>query len=189
MKVASYIDEIFPPEDIPNYQIKKIIGKGSYGHVAKATRKNSPETVAIKKITGLFNTLPETRRILREIILLKSCNHPNIVRLLDVILPKSQNANNFTELYIVTEFCDSDLAKVFRLDGNFLSLEDVRSIAYQIACGYSTDLFRLKYLHSANIIHRDLKPANVLINTTKGLVVKICDFGLSRVLDDISDFN
>lgn len=46
--------------------------------------------------------------------------------------------------------------------------------------------FRLKYLHSANIIHRDLKPANVLINT-KGLVVKICDFGLSRVLDDDKD--
>lgn len=41
----------------------------------------------------------------------------------------------------------------------------------------------LKYLHSANIIHRDLKPANVLINT-KGLTVKICDFGLSRVIND-----
>ena len=40
---------------------------------------------------------------------------------------------------------------------------------------------RLKYLHSANIIHRDLKPANVLINS-KGLTVKICDFGLSRSL-------
>lgn len=42
---------------------------------------------------------------------------------------------------------------------------------------------RLKYLHSANIIHRDLKPANVLINT-KGIVVKICDFGLSRIVND-----
>ena len=41
--------------------------------------------------------------------------------------------------------------------------------------------FRLKYLHSANVVHRDLKPANVLING-QGLVVKICDFGLARII-------
>lgn len=64
-KITSYNDEIFPPADLPNYQIKKIIGKGSYGHVAKAVKKNSPGYVAIKKITWLFNSLPETRRILR----------------------------------------------------------------------------------------------------------------------------
>jgi serine/threonine protein kinase len=63
--VSSYIDQIFPPEDFPKYHIKKIIGKGSYGHVAKAIRKNTPGYVAIKKITNLFNSLPETRRILR----------------------------------------------------------------------------------------------------------------------------
>ena len=44
-------------------------------------------------------------------------------------------------------------------------------------------LYRLKYLHSANIIHRDLKPANGLINS-KGLAVKICDFGLSRTVEE-----
>lgn len=44
-------------------------------------------------------------------------------------------------------------------------------------------IYRIKYLHSANIIHRDLKPANVLLNS-KGLTVKICDFGLSRVIED-----
>jgi serine/threonine protein kinase len=41
--------------------------------------------------------------------------------------------------------------------------------------------YRLKYLHSANVVHRDLKPANVLING-QGLVVKICDFGLARII-------
>ena len=56
-KVSSYIDQIFPPEDFANYQIKKIIGKGSYGHVAKAVKKNTSIQVAIKKITNLFNSL------------------------------------------------------------------------------------------------------------------------------------
>lgn len=87
--------------------------------MAKAVRKSQSGTVAIKKITGLFASLPETRRILREIVLLKNCRHPNIVQLLDVILPRSQTVDNFKELYLVTEFCDSDLAKVFKLDGNY----------------------------------------------------------------------
>ncbi len=46
-------------------------------------------------------------------------------------------------------------------------------------------LLRLKYLHSANVVHRDLKPANVLING-QGLVVKICDFGLARIIEEIN---
>ena len=64
-RVISYVNEIFPPQYFENYTIKKIIGKGSYGHVAKAVRKNQSGFVAIKKITNLFATLPETRRILR----------------------------------------------------------------------------------------------------------------------------
>lgn len=92
----SYVEEIFPPEDFPNYDVKKIIGKGSYGHVAKAIKKSTKSFVAVKKITGLFQSLQETRRILREIVLLKNCKHPNIVHLIDVILPKSQSPKNFT---------------------------------------------------------------------------------------------
>lgn len=64
---------------------------------------------------------------------------------------------------------------MFKAEGNFFDIDHIRHISYQILCG-------LKYLHSANIIHRDLKPANVLINS-KGLAVKICDFGLSRSLN------
>lgn len=44
----------------------------------------------------------------------------------------------------------------------------------------------LKYLHSANVIHRDMKPANVLING-HGLTVKICDFGLARVIEELEN--
>ena len=47
--------------------------------------------------------------------------------------------------------------------------------------GMAFAIFRLKYLHSASVVHRDLKPANVLING-QGLVVKICDFGLARII-------
>lgn len=89
-KIVSYVDEIFPPENFEEYTLKKIVGKGSYGHVAKAVKKNQQKYVAIKKITNLFISLPETRRILRELVLLKNCKHENIVQMIDVIIPKNQ---------------------------------------------------------------------------------------------------
>ena len=45
----------------------------------------------------------------------------------------------------------------------------------------------MKYLHGAGILHGDLKPANVLLKSvskdTRGFNCKLCDFGLSRLLD------
>lgn len=43
----------------------------------------------------------------------------------------------------------------------------------------------LNFLHSANIVHRDLKPANFLIDSFSR--VMICDFGMARVLPNLSD--
>ena len=64
--ISNPVNDIFPPADFDDrYKVKKIIGKGSYGYVAKATRKDDGSYVAIKKIINLFQTLPETRRILR----------------------------------------------------------------------------------------------------------------------------
>ena len=57
-KIPSYVDEIFPPMTFKNYSVKKIVGKGSYGHVAKAVSKKTQKYVAIKKITNLFASLP-----------------------------------------------------------------------------------------------------------------------------------
>ena len=57
--ISNPINDTFPPEDFDDrYKVKKIIGKGSYGYVAKATRKSDNSYVAIKKIVNLFQTLP-----------------------------------------------------------------------------------------------------------------------------------
>ncbi len=134
--IANYVNEIFPTEDFGDkYKVKKIIGKGSYGYVAKAVRKSTNSYVAIKKIIKLFESGPETRRILREIVLLKNCKHPNIVSMIEVILPKDQTPQNFDKIYLVTEFCDSDLQKVFKSDNIFFQLDDVKYITYQLLCG------------------------------------------------------
>lgn len=101
--IKNYVDDIFPAQDFDGkYKIKKIIGKGSYGYVAKAVRREDNSYVAIKKIVNLFQTLPQTRRILREIVLLKNCKHPNIVHMIEVKVPKKQTLDNFDQIYLIT---------------------------------------------------------------------------------------
>lgn len=124
-------------------------------------------------MTGVFDDLVDGKRILREIVLLKRLSHDNIVNLIEVFVPKN-DFKKFTEVYLVMEYVDSDLKKMFKKSG-FLTEEEVAKIAYQMLLG-------INYLHSAGVWHRDLKPANVLIQPD--LKVKICDFGLSRSVEE-----
>lgn len=71
-------------------------------------------------------------------------------------------------------YLDIDLYKVIK-SGQQLSDEHIQYMIYQILKG-------LKYLHSAGIMHRDLKPSNLL--STERCDVKMCDFGLSRKIED-----
>lgn len=69
---------------------------------------------------------------------------------------------------------DTDLYKIIKTNQE-LSDEHYKFIMYQI-------LRALLFLHSANVIHRDIKPSNILIN--EDCIIKLCDFGLSRNLDN-----
>lgn len=86
---------------------------GSYGSVFKARNKKTGEFVAIKKIGHLFDDLIDCKRVLREITLLKRINHPNIVRLLDIIIPPGEE-ECFNEIYLVFEYATGDLKKLFK---------------------------------------------------------------------------
>lgn len=90
--------------------------------------------------------------------------HENIVQIINVL--KAENDN---DIYIVTDFMESDLHAVIKAG----ILEEVHKqyIIYQV-------LRALKYMHSGQLIHRDIKPSNVLLNSD--CAVKMCDFGLAR---------
>lgn len=155
----------------PNYEVKQLIGTGSYGSVCEAFDTNKKRLVAIKRIAHMFEDLIDCKRILREIAILSKLEHENIVQIYDIVAPS--NIHTFDELYMVMEICDSDLKKLCRTDVTLTPLH-INTLLYNLLVG-------LKYLHSAGIYHRDLKPANCLVN--QDCSVKICDFGLSRAIE------
>ncbi len=151
-----------------DYEIVKIIGKGSYGDVAEAIHKPTKRKVAIKRIYRVFEDLVDCKRIVREIAILRRMKHPNVVGLFDIIEPK--DLKTFDTLYLVMEYCQSDAKKLVK-SATHLQLAHIQLLMYNLMCG-------VKYIHSAEVIHRDLKPANILLN--EDCSVRICDFGLAR---------
>ena len=51
------------------------------------------------------------------------------------MIPHDQTVENFDKIYIVTEYCDTDLRKLFQMEETYLQIDDVKYILYQIACG------------------------------------------------------
>jgi mitogen-activated protein kinase 1/3 len=137
--------------------------------VCAAEHTPTQTTVAIKKVT-LDGRTTTAVKILREIKALSFFDHPNIVKLYDIVeLPSKE----FVELYFVIDFMDYDLDYVIRQTE--VSVDLIRYLLYYILRG-------LKCIHSALMIHRDLKPRNILVN--KSCDVQICDFGLAREMSD-----
>ena len=105
------------------YKIVKNLGDGTYGNVAQATNTQSGEVVAIKKMKKKYFSWDECMS-LREIKALRRLNHPNIVKMKEVI-----RVNN--DLYLVFEYMQGnvyEMQKENRIKG--LSDEKIKSVLY-----------------------------------------------------------
>jgi len=147
------------------YEIVQKLGRGAYGIVWKAIDKKTRDVVALKKCFDAFQNATDAQRTFREIMFLQELNgHENIVRLLNVL-----KADNDQDIYIITDYMESDLHAVIR--ANILEEIHKQYIIYQL-------LKSLKFMHSGQMLHRDIKPSNILLNSE--CQVKVCDFGLAR---------
>jgi len=147
------------------YDVVQKLGKGAYGIVWKAIDKKTRDVVALKKCYDAFQNATDAQRTFREIMFLQELSgHENIVHLINVL-----KADNDRDIYIVTDYMESDLHAVIRAN----ILEDIHKqyIIYQM-------LRCLKYMHTGHMLHRDIKPSNILLNSD--CLVKVCDFGLAR---------
>jgi len=151
------------------YEIKETMSQGSYGIVCSAIDHEGDETVAVKKIEGIFEHISMAKRTLRELKILRHLQHENLVRIESIFTPADKA--DMEDIYMVTELMDTDLATTLK-SNQALTDEHCKFFLYQLLRG-------MKYVHSAHVIHRDLKPRNLLVNSDCDL--KICDFGLARV--------
>ncbi|CAM5117277.1 unnamed protein product, partial [Eretmochelys imbricata] len=145
------------------------IGYGAFGVVWSVTDPRDGKRVALKKMPNVFQNLVSCKRVFRELKMLCSFKHENVLSALDILQPPQIDC--FEEIYVLTELMQSDLHKVI-VSPQPLSAEHIKVFLYQILRG-------LKYLHSAGVLHRDIKPGNLLVNSN--CVLKICDFGLARL--------
>ena len=145
------------------YQKIEKVGEGTYGVVYKA-QDSGGKVYALKtiRLEAEDEGIPSTA--IREISLLKELQHPNIVRLCDVI-------HTERKLTLVFEYLDQDLKKLLDMCEGGLDSATTKSFLYQLLRG-------IAYCHAHRVLHRDLKPQNLLINREGSL--KLADFGLAR---------
>lgn len=98
--------------DHTRFEVKRILGKGSYGSVAEAYDHVTKQRVAIKRIPGVFEVFENAKRIYREVRILRMMAHPNVIQL--VHLEQPSDLLNWTDLYVVFACMDTDLAKLTR---------------------------------------------------------------------------
>ncbi|KAL6776651.1 hypothetical protein ACKKBF_B30420 [Auxenochlorella protothecoides x Auxenochlorella symbiontica] len=163
--------QAFPKTLSDKYRLGEELGRGAYGHVFRGLDTRTGQHVAIKQI-GLERIpaggLPG---IVREVELLKTLNHPNIVKYYGSL-------RTDTHLYIVLEYMENGALSGVIKSSSFGPFPETLVAVYvqQVLQG-------LAYLHAQGVVHRDIKGANIL--TTKEGVVKLADFGVAAQLSDL----
>jgi len=162
------------------YQKIKKLGEGTYGVVFQGKDKSTGVVVALKQVK--IDKEPYQKQgfpvtALREINILLSLKHPNIVNCSEMVIDDVEEEHFLPyRAFMVMELFDHDIRSI--IDG-FPSSHGFSQ--GQIKCIVKQVLEGVKYMHNNWVLHRDLKTANLLYNNNGR--VCICDFGMSRKFD------
>mmetsp|Transcript_86475 Transcript_86475/g.231748 ORF Transcript_86475/g.231748 Transcript_86475/m.231748 type:complete len:491 (+) Transcript_86475:29-1501(+) len=150
------------------FEVLHRLGGGAFGIVKKVRDRQSGKLYALKEISKhdlIQNQLVE--RMKAEIRIMYRLSHPHIIKLVF-------HFEDREKIYLGLEYAAGGMVfTLLRRAGRF-EVQQARKY-------FSETLQGLAYLHAQNVVHRDLKPENILLSGDD--VVKICDFGLSKVLD------
>ena len=148
------------------YEVLKNIGEGSFGKIYKVKNKQSGDIRAMKQI--MKSKIPNIEKFQNEIKILAMVDHPNIVRLFEVI-EDDKYFNLFQELCT-----GGELSR--KIQTTQLKEKEIAKIFNQI-------MSAVAYCHEKGIVHRDLKLENILFaSESSDSPIKIIDFGFSVLL-------
>ena len=149
------------------YSLNHIIGHGAFGKVFNATHISTKIERAVKCVDKL-NLTPESRkRMMEEVEILRALDHPNIVRVIEVI-EDERNLN------IITELCRGGVVFDRIIKMQRFSERTAAKLMFQIVGAVA-------HCHKAGIVHRDIKPENVVfMDESQESDVKVIDFGVSK---------
>jgi serine/threonine protein kinase len=152
---------------LDGYRVDGLIGRGGMGSVYRATQVSLGRPVALKVLPADLSDEPQFRRRFdREAEVLGSLSHPNVVSVYD-------RGSVDERPYLVMELVEGDSLRDLMRRGPVPARHACRIVA--ALCD------ALDYAHAKGVVHRDIKPENVLVTRTG--IVKVADFGLSRVFD------
>lgn len=90
----------------------KKLGAGAYGKVMQVIHLPTQKKYACKRFEEIFTRELRARRLLRELVILKSVQHPCLNKLKWVIQP--EDYNSFNDAYLILDPCDMDIKKLLK---------------------------------------------------------------------------
>ncbi|RVE50949.1 hypothetical protein evm_004358 [Chilo suppressalis] len=153
-----------------NMNVLKTIGQGTYGNVYLCENQLSSVLSIVKDIELNGKIQDHKQDIANEVNILSSLKHPNIITFYDCFY-----ADN--HVLISMEYATSgNLAEyMYQRYPKLIKQQEILFFFSQVLLG-------VNYIHSLNVIHRDLKAENILMTGKNGVLIKIGDFGISKML-------
>ncbi|XP_067092089.1 serine/threonine-protein kinase MARK1-like isoform X1 [Osmerus mordax] len=149
---------------IGNYRLLKTIGKGNFAKVKLARHILTGREVAVKIIDKTQLNPTSLQKLFREVRIMKILNHPNIVKLFEVIETERT-------LYLIMEYASGGEVFDYLVAHGRMKEKEARAKFRQIVSA-------VQYCHQRRIVHRDLKAENLLLDADMN--IKIADFGFSN---------